>query len=92
MQSLRQEISRLRQEELTLDQHIQSLTTMLREMSENERCHELCYVTHLDLRSIPEFKEETLLAVTAPHGTKLTVPDPEDVRAFTLECHRNCQV
>lgn len=41
--------------------------------------HRLAYLSHLDIRSIPCLKDETLLAVKAPYGSTLEVPDPDEV-------------
>ena len=41
--------------------------------------HRLAYLSHLDIRSIPCLKDDTLLAVKAPYGSTLEVPDPDEV-------------
>lgn len=46
----------------------------------------LAFLSHLDVRSIGCFKEDTLLAIKAPYGSTLDVPDPDEVwhRALIL--------
>ena len=44
----------------------------------------LAYLNHSDIRSIPCFSEETLLAVKAPFGSTLEVPDPDEVYYFVI--------
>lgn len=39
-----------------------------------------CFVTYDDIRSHASMSEETILAVKAPVGTRLEVPDPDEVR------------
>ncbi|KAJ7295926.1 hypothetical protein O6H91_Y155400 [Diphasiastrum complanatum] len=36
------------------------------------------YVTEDDIKNLPCFQNETLIAIKAPHGTTLEVPDPDD--------------
>ena len=36
------------------------------------------YIAEEDIKTIPRFASETLIAVRAPHGTTLEVPDPDD--------------
>jgi len=36
------------------------------------------YVTHADIRSIPHYKDSTLLLIKAPPNTQLTVPPPTE--------------
>ena len=37
------------------------------------------YVTYKDIRSITEFKDQTVIAINAPAETRLEVPDPIEV-------------
>lgn len=36
-------------------------------------------MTYDDIRSLPGLKGDTIIAVKAPSGTTLTVPDPDEV-------------
>lgn len=47
----------------------------------------LAYLSHLDIRSIPCLKDETLLAVKAPYGSTLEVPDPDEVAVMYKSLH-----
>lgn len=38
----------------------------------------LAYLSHVDIRSIPFFTQDTLLAIKAPYGSTLEVPDPDE--------------
>jgi hypothetical protein len=40
------------------------------------------FVTEEDIKSLPGFQNQTLIAVKAPHGTTLEVPDPDEVSLF----------
>lgn len=79
LQLLRDDVHRLKREEALLDRNYQLAQTLLKTMSEDENNQKLAYLTHMDIRNIAEFEEETLLAVKAPYGSTLEVPDPDEV-------------
>ena len=79
LQRLRDEVHRLKREESLLDRNYLLAQNLLKTMSEDEYNQKLAYLTHTDIRNIPEFGEETLLAVKAPYGSTLEVPDPDEV-------------
>ena len=79
LQRLRDDVHRLKREEALLDRNYQSAQALLKTMSEDENNQRLAYLTHMDIRNIREFEEETLLAVKAPYGSTLEVPDPDEV-------------
>ena len=79
LQRLRDEVHRLKKEEALLDRNYQAAQNLLKTMSEDENNQRLAYLTHMDIRNIGEFQEETLLAVKAPYGSTLEVPDPDEV-------------
>ena len=79
LQRLRDEVHRLKREESLLDRNYHLAQNLFKTMSEDEYNQKLAYLTHTDIRNIPEFGEETLLAVKAPYGSTLEVPDPDEV-------------
>lgn len=76
--ALRAEHEALAREEAQLDSQIATLQDRLRELASGEQCSAYAYVTHNDIKSIPELHGETLIAIKAPPGTELEVPDPDD--------------
>lgn len=86
MASLREQIQGLKKEDIMIDEYTARLQAMLRQMSEDEECKRLAYLSHLDIRNIPCFKEDTLLAVKAPYGSTLEVPDPDEVFLLYSNC------
>jgi len=44
----------------------------------NDNNFRMAYLSHLDIRGIDCFKDDTLLAVKAPYGSTLEVPDPDE--------------
>lgn len=47
-------------------------------LTEDPETAALAYVTHEDLRELPDFRGETLIAIKAPSGSTLEVPDPDE--------------
>ncbi|XP_030075340.1 transcription factor E2F2 [Microcaecilia unicolor] len=74
-QSLQAELADLSRKESMLEEQIQSCTQQLKALTEDEDNQRLAYITYQDIRSISNFKEETVIAVKAPPETRLEVPD-----------------
>ncbi|CAA7060833.1 unnamed protein product [Microthlaspi erraticum] len=75
---LQAEIQNLSLEEQALDNQIRETEERLRDLSENEKNQKWLFVTEEDIKSLPGFQNQTLIAVKAPHGTTLEVPDPDE--------------
>lgn len=78
VQRLKEELREAKRHEMLLDAHTTSLQESLRRMADDETMKQLAYLTHVDIRNIPCFTEDTLLAVKAPYGSTLEVPDPDE--------------
>ncbi|CAH8384290.1 unnamed protein product [Eruca vesicaria subsp. sativa] len=72
------EIENLSLKEQALDNQIRETEERLRNLSENEKNQKWLFVTEEDIKSLPGFQNQTLIAVKAPHGTTLEVPDPDE--------------
>ncbi|KAL6005399.1 E2F transcription factor 3 [Asimina triloba] len=46
------------------------------------------YVTEEDIKGLPCFQNETLIAIKAPHGTTLEVPDPDEAVEYPQRRYR----
>ncbi|KAF8091343.1 hypothetical protein N665_0447s0003 [Sinapis alba] len=75
---LQAEIENLNLEEQALDNQIRETEERLRYLSENKKNQKWLFVTEEDIKSLPGFQNQTLIAVKAPHGTTLEVPDPDE--------------
>lgn len=94
LRRLREQSLALQRQEMAADQHLRLVQDILRSMSDDEQCKKfyliffrfltmrcssrLAYITHDDVRRIECFREDTLLAVKAPFGSTLEVPDPDE--------------
>ncbi|KAE9620620.1 hypothetical protein Lal_00019020 [Lupinus albus] len=74
--SLQTEVENLTMEEHRLDEQIREMQERLQELSEDKHNEKLLFVTEEDIKNLPCFHNETLIAIKAPQGTTLEVPDP----------------
>ncbi|KAK8542120.1 hypothetical protein V6N13_137311 [Hibiscus sabdariffa] len=79
---LQAEIENLTMKEHTLDDQISEMQERLRDLSENENNQRWLFVTEEDIKGLPFFQNETLIAIKAPHGTTLEVPDPDEAVGY----------
>ncbi|XP_065854895.1 transcription factor E2FA isoform X2 [Euphorbia lathyris] len=75
---LQDEIESLSIEERRIDDRTREMKERLRNLSEDENSQKWLFVSEEDIKSIPCFLNQTLIAVKAPHGTTLEVPDPDE--------------
>ncbi|XP_068086345.1 transcription factor E2F3 isoform X2 [Anabrus simplex] len=72
---LQSDIEDLEAKENVLDELITSAECDLRQLSEDKR---YAYITYQDLRGIPEYRQQTVMAIKAPPEAKLQVPHPDE--------------
>ncbi|KAI4300581.1 hypothetical protein L6164_033940 [Bauhinia variegata] len=85
---LKAEVEKLSLEECRLDDQIREMQERLRSLSEDENNQKWLFVTEEDIKGIPCLKNETLIAIKAPHGTTLEVPDPEEAVDYPQRRYR----
>ncbi|CAJ1967219.1 unnamed protein product [Sphenostylis stenocarpa] len=85
---LKEEVEKLSLEEQGLDDQIREMQEKLRRLSENENNQKCLFVTEDDIKCLPCFQNETLIAIKAPHGTTLEVPDPEEAVDYPQRRYR----
>lgn len=78
LEKLTAELESLKREETTVDEAIESYQARLRHLAAGEQCAAFAYVTHADIKAIPELAGDTLIAIKAPPGTELEVPHPDE--------------
>ncbi|WVZ02245.1 hypothetical protein V8G54_023051 [Vigna mungo] len=86
--SLQAEVENLTMDEQRLDEQIREMQERLRELSEDENNERLLFVTEEDIKNLPCFQNETLIAIKAPHGTTLEVPDPDEAVDYPQRRYR----
>ncbi|KAL6337103.1 hypothetical protein AAG906_036417 [Vitis piasezkii] len=85
---LQAEVENLSLEERRLDDHIREMQEKLRDLSEDENNQKWLFVTEDDIKGLPCFQNETLIAIKAPHGTTLEVPDPDEAVDYPQRRYR----
>ncbi|KAG8093625.1 hypothetical protein GUJ93_ZPchr0012g19419 [Zizania palustris] len=88
MSILQADIEALSLKDHNLDERISGMREKLRELTEDENNKKWLYVTEDDIKSLPCFQNQTLIAIKAPHGTTLEVPDPDEVNDYPQRRYR----
>jgi len=68
-------------DENVLDSYLHRMAQAVKELAETAEASHLSYVTHEDTQALQCFRGSTVLAVKAPSGTTLEVPDPDEAMA-----------
>ncbi|XP_059463439.1 transcription factor E2FA isoform X2 [Corylus avellana] len=85
---LQAEVENLSMREQRLDDQIREMQERLRGLSEDENNQKLLFVTKEDIKGLPCLENQTLLAIKAPHGTTLEVPDPDEAVDYPQRRYR----
>ncbi|CAN4099031.1 unnamed protein product [Withania somnifera] len=86
--SLQAGVENLTLEESRLDEQIRQMQERLRDLSEDENNQRWLFVTEDDIKSLPCLQNETLIAIKAPHGTTMEVPDPDEAVDYPQRRYR----
>ncbi|KAL4578295.1 hypothetical protein LXL04_014416 [Taraxacum kok-saghyz] len=85
---LQAEVKRLSMEEHRLDESTTEMEERMRDLSEDDNTQKWLFVTEDDIKSLACFQNETLIAIKAPHGTTLEVPDPDEAVEYPQRRYR----
>uniref|UniRef100_A0A453NYC0 E2F/DP family winged-helix DNA-binding domain-containing protein n=1 Tax=Aegilops tauschii subsp. strangulata TaxID=200361 RepID=A0A453NYC0_AEGTS len=88
LSGLQTEVENLNLQEQALDERISDMREKLRGLTEDENSQRWLYVTEDDIKGLPCFQNETLIAIKAPHGTTLEVPDPDEAGDYLQRRYR----
>jgi transcription factor E2F3 len=80
-----QELDRLDKEEKHLDNWIDSLKTNFEKQTDDSEFKQYGYVTFEDIKSLTNGEDINLIAIKAPTGTSLEIPDPEQINALYVQ-------
>ncbi|KAL3581034.1 hypothetical protein D5086_018869 [Populus alba] len=86
--TLQAEVENLTIEERRLDEQTREMQERLRDLSVDEKNQKWLFVTKEDIKILPGFQNETLIAIKAPHGTTLEVPDPDEAVDYPQRRYR----
>ncbi|KAG6467051.1 hypothetical protein ZIOFF_075151 [Zingiber officinale] len=85
MPMLQTEVENLVSQERQLDECISKMQESMSVFTEEESNQKLLYLTEDDIKRLPCFQNQTLIAIKAPHGTTLEVPDPDEKFSFYMK-------
>ncbi|CAH1452307.1 unnamed protein product [Lactuca virosa] len=85
---LQAEVQKLSMEEHKLDESIREMQERMSNLSEDNTNQKWLFVTEDDIKGLPCFQNETLIAIKAPHGTTLEVPDPDEAVDYPQRRYR----
>ncbi|XP_026665351.2 transcription factor E2FB-like isoform X1 [Phoenix dactylifera] len=72
------EVETLYTEDCKLNGMIREMEENLRILTEDENNQKWLYLTNDDINNLPCFEDSTLIAIRAPHGTSIEVPNPDE--------------
>ncbi|OQS07382.1 transcription factor [Thraustotheca clavata] len=89
VENLKAEMTKLIEEEKLIDHFIRHMTLSVKQLHdcENEQDDNepeekkppgQCYISHQDIRCLPSLADQSIMAIKAPPGTTLEVPDPDE--------------
>jgi len=78
IEELSKDVEKFKKEETNLDEELKTLQNTIKQLTEAPENSKHCYVTYDDIRELPNIRGETILAIKAPSGTRLDVPDPDE--------------
>jgi transcription factor E2F3 len=73
------ELERLDKEEESLNIWINSLKTNFEKLTEDSDFKQYGYVTFEDIKSLTSGQDINLIAIKAPTGTSVDIPDPDNI-------------
>uniref|UniRef100_A0A0D3FVQ3 E2F/DP family winged-helix DNA-binding domain-containing protein n=1 Tax=Oryza barthii TaxID=65489 RepID=A0A0D3FVQ3_9ORYZ len=76
---LKTEVENLYIQEQALDRSISEIREKMEELTEDESNHRWLFVTEDDIKGLPCFQNEALIAIKGPRGTTVEVPDPDEL-------------
>ncbi|KAG2566143.1 hypothetical protein PVAP13_7NG211300 [Panicum virgatum] len=74
---LKNEVENLNLQEQALDEHISKMHKELKALTEDESRQRWLFLTEDDIKGLPCFQNQTLIAIKAPHGSSVEVPNPD---------------
>ncbi|GER26602.1 transcription factor E2FC [Striga asiatica] len=85
---LKAEIEHLSEEDRRLDNCIRDKLESLRELMLNHDCQKNLFLTEEDIMSLPQLKNQTVIAIEAPRASFIEVPDPDSDIGFCQKQYR----
>jgi transcription factor E2F3 len=75
----------LKKEEEDLENMVDSIKNSFEKLTDDKSFNEYGYVTFEDIKALIAGEDKNLIAIKAPPGTSLEIPDPEQINNLYLE-------
>ncbi|PWZ38564.1 Transcription factor E2FA [Zea mays] len=82
---LKIDFENLNLQEQALDEHISKIQENLKDLTEDEGNQGWLFLTEDDIKGLPCFQNKTLIAIKAPRGSSLEVPNPDVMTGDSLQ-------
>ncbi len=82
---LEKEYNELCTEEKNLDQWIDNVKSQFEKLTEDHSFKDFGYVTFDDIKNLTVGEDINLIAIKAPAGTSLEIPDPDQIQNIYLQ-------
>ncbi len=89
MSKMSTEMNSLINEEKSLDKWIQDIKNSYEILQEDPKYKKYGYLTYNDIRLLTEGDDMNIIAIRAPSGTSIDIPDPENVDRVFTETNEN---
>jgi len=76
---------KLKNEEENLETMVDSIKNSFEKLTDDKSFNEYGYVTFEDIKALTAGEDKNLIAIKAPAGTSLEIPDPEQIHNLYLE-------
>ena len=83
------EINSLQSEMLLLENWITEIKENHEQLNNDKKFKDFCFLTFDDIKSLTKEEETNLIAIRAPPGTTLEIPDPESVEKVFQQTEQN---
>ncbi len=93
-ENLEKELEDLGEEEKKIDAWVDNIKSQFEKLTENNDFKEYGYVTFDDVKALTLGEDINLIAIKAPTGTSLEIPDPDQIKSIynqTFEVSLNIQ-
>jgi transcription factor E2F3 len=82
---IEKEMNELNMEENHLDEWITSIKNSFEKLTEDRSFKEYGYVTFDDIKALTVGEDINLIAIKAPAGTSLEIPDPDQIQNIYMQ-------
>ncbi len=92
IEKLERELDTLRNEEKHLQTWIYDLKSHHEDLNNDQKFKDYCYLTYDDIKLLTRGEDINLIAIRAPNGTTLELPEPENVKRIYQQTEQSMKM